>query len=169
VILGLTGSVGSGKSTLAQFLRTWRFQVLDVDRVAASAAKQAGLDPSEALRRVLTGDRALEAQLAVFVKEHVSAWLASAKPPVIIDSALLFEQGLDALCTVTICLTCPREERKARVEKRTTVSATHFDAIERAQWAEAGKASKATYVIDGDRELDLVSAEVVRLLGVKAP
>lgn len=169
MILGLTGSVGSGKSTLAKLMRTWRFQVLDVDHVAAVAAKEAGLDPSEALRRVLAGDRALESQLAVIVKDRVQAWLASSKPPVIIDSALLFEQGLDAFCTVTICLTCPREVRKARVEKRTTVSASHFDAIERAQWAEAGKASKATYVIDGSRQLDLVAADLVRVLGVKAP
>ncbi|MFO0600480.1 MAG: dephospho-CoA kinase [Myxococcaceae bacterium] len=168
-IVGLTGAIGSGKSTLAKFLVAWRFKVLDVDELAATAAKEAGYEPRAALEKVLAGDKALEAQLAAVVIARVKAWVAATRGLKLIDAALLFEHGLDSLCTVTVCLTCPREVRQARVTRRKTASAGLFEVIERTQWAEAGKASKANHVVDANRELDVVAADVVRVLGVPAP
>lgn len=155
MIIGLTGCVGSGKSTLAVALG---FPVLDVDQLGAAAAKAVGLAPAEALARVVSGDRALEALLAPMVKDAISAWLAVTERPCVIDSALLFEQGLEASCTVTVCLTCPVEVRRARVAQRDTASARLFDAIEAAQWPEAKKAGAAQVVVSSEAPL----AEVVR-------
>jgi dephospho-CoA kinase len=165
VILGLTGCVGSGKSTVARALG---FPVLDVDEVGAAAAKAIGVAPAEALRRIVQGDRALEAQLAARVKQAIAAWLEAATRPCVIDSALLFEQCLDASCDLTICLICPVEVRRARVAQRATASARLFDAIEAAQWPEARKAAGAKLVLSTEGELEAVRSAVLTALGASA-
>ncbi|MFT3708619.1 MAG: dephospho-CoA kinase [Archangium sp.] len=144
MIIGITGCVGAGKSTLANALG---FPVLDVDEVGAISARAIGVHPAMALARIVQGDRALEAQLATMVKAAIDAWLQTVARPCVIDSALLFEQGLDASCTLTVCVTCPVEVRRARVVQRRTASAQLFDQIEAAQWPEAQKAAGAQIVI----------------------
>lgn len=160
MIIGITGCVGSGKSTLANALG---FPVLDVDQVGAVSAKAIGLSPAVALARIVGGDRELEAKLVPMVKSAIAAWLEVTERPCVIDSALLFEQGLDALCDLTVCLTCPVEVRRARVATRTTASAKLFDQIEAAQWPEARKAAGAKVVVASDRALSVVEAELRRL------
>jgi dephospho-CoA kinase len=157
VILGITGCVGSGKSTLASALG---FPVLDVDEVGAVSATAIGLRPADALTRVLQGDRALEAQLANLVKPAIAKWLEVTARPCVIDSALLFEQGLDASCTLTVCLTCPADVRRARVLQRRTASARLFDLIESAQWDEARKAARAGLVLASSGSIDALVAQV---------
>jgi dephospho-CoA kinase len=161
VIVGLTGAVGAGKSTAAALLAAQGFEALDVDEVAAQAVRARGLDPGEALLEVLTrGPRGkdLEAAIAPEVERRVGAWCAQTAGPRVIDAALLFELGLDVHCALTICLRCPAEERRRRVEARRTISARHFEHIERAQLDEAEKARRATHVVWTDRpvpEVDL--------------
>lgn len=159
MIVGLTGCVGSGKSTVARALG---WAVIDVDREAAIAAREAGLDPSDALRRVVQGDAALLAALVPRVEERIVRAISAAPRPCVLESALLFEQGLDALCDVTVCLTAPVEVRRARVAARTTASAGLFDQIEAAQWPEERKAAAARLVLDASRSLDVVVAELSR-------
>ncbi|MFZ5440773.1 MAG: dephospho-CoA kinase [Myxococcota bacterium] len=150
MIVGITGAVGAGKSTLAQTYAARGFAVLDVDEVAAETVRALGRSPREVLIELLTGGpqrAALEAVLVPEVKRRIAAWCATTPGDKVIDSALLFEHGLDALCDETICVTCPREERLRRVLARGTTSAAFFDAIERAQWPEAEKAARATRLV----------------------
>jgi len=168
VILGVTGSVGAGKSTIAALLKTRGFEVLDVDDVAARAAVALGLAPGDALRRVLGGDRALEQALIAHVKHEITDWLARGAGPRVIDAALLFEHGLDALCDRTVCARCPADERRRRVTQRASTSATHFDRIEASQWPEEEKARRASLTLWTHRPLAELEAEVDRLvLGVR--
>jgi dephospho-CoA kinase len=158
VIVGLTGAVGAGKSTVAAFLAQRGFQVIDVDVLAAKAALARGVSPGDALLRVLEGDSVLEALLLADVKSSLAAWAETTTGNRVIDSALLFEHGLDRLCDVTVCLTCPLEERRRRVGTRSTTSASHFDRIEGSQLSEAEKAHRAHHVIRTDQPV----AEVER-------
>jgi dephospho-CoA kinase len=147
VILGITGAVGAGKSTLARAYAARGFAVLDVDEVAREAVRALGLDPREVLLEIVLGGprRAeLEHALVPEVKRRIAAWCAQTPGDKVIDSALLFEHGLDALCDETICVLCPADERRRRVQARGTTSAEAFDAIERAQLPEAEKAARAT-------------------------
>jgi dephospho-CoA kinase len=165
VIVGLTGSVGSGKSTVARALAERGFSVVGVDREAAAAARGLGLHPGEALARVVRGDRQLEATLVPAVKARIAQALAGVGRPCVLESALLFEQGLDALCEVTVCLTCPAEVRRARVATRMTSSAGLFDEIEAAQWSEGQKAVRAGLVLSTQQPLDGVVAQIVTACG----
>ena len=150
MIVGLTGAVGAGKSTAAALLAARGWAVLDVDEVAAQACRDLGLSPAEVLTQVLTdGPRRvqLEAVLVPEVLRRVADWCARTGGPRVLDAALLFEHGLDARCDLTVCLRCPVDERRRRVEARQTTSARHFERIERAQLDEDEKASRATHVL----------------------
>ena len=161
VIIGVTGCVGAGKSTASAILATFGARVLDLDRVAARAVKESslGLSPAEALAAVVTGgpDKArIEAALIAVVRARVAAWCSESAQPGVLDAALLFEHGLERFCDFTICVCCPIDERRRRVELRSTASSGLFAAIEAAQWTEARKAGLARLNVRGDGELTTV-------------
>lgn len=166
--LGLTGAVGAGKSTVARALEAVGFARLDLDDVIAAALRARsdavlalvpgalGRDGRLALRRAFQAtltDAALRARVEAVVVDDVRAevrrWREALVTPGVLEAALLFELGLDALCDETVCVACPVDVRRARVQARTTGSATLFDAVEAAQWPAAEKARRAGEVLDG--------------------
>ncbi|MDP3157881.1 MAG: dephospho-CoA kinase [Archangium sp.] len=158
MIIGVTGCVGAGKSTASAILAGFGARVLDLDRVAANAVKESslGLTAAEALAAVVKGgpDKArIEVALIPVVHARVAAWCAESAQPGVLDAALLFEHGLERFCDFTICVCCPIEERKRRVELRSTASSGLFAAIEAAQWPEEKKASLARLIVQGDGDL----------------
>lgn len=175
-MLGVTGVVGAGKSTVCAALAARGFEVVDVD-VVASEVLAAGVPEVAALLPELSGAldgpavlRAVlqrpalrapvQAAARPYVWERLRAWKAGLTVDGALDAALLFEQGLDALCEATWCVTCPAEERRARVAARRTTSAGYFDAIEAAQWAEAEKVRQADDVVAGAGGLPSVDERV---------
>lgn len=187
-VLGVTGAVGAGKSTVCRALSRRGFAVLDVDEVAAEAADAVRRELAQREPAVLNADgrldkkrlfaamladpdfrRDLERQLRPFVLKRIGAWIEHLRGPGALDAALLFESGLDALCTATLCVRCDQPERRRRVEQRTTASAQHFDALEAAQWPEAEKCQRAdaalsTQLPEAELELQL-TATLERLRG----
>lgn len=161
-VLGVTGAVGAGKSTLCRILRGYGWSVLDVDDVAAAALPEVQPFLVRRIPGVLTAEGAidkarifsamlrepglrkeLEQELQPLVQQRVRAWKEALLGPGALDAALLFESGLDASCDATLCVLCPREERRRRVAERSTASALHFDAIDAAQWPESAKQARA--------------------------
>lgn len=187
-VLGVTGAVGAGKSTVCRALARRGFAVLDVDEVAAEAADAVRRELAQRELAVLNADgrldkkrlfaamladpdfrRDLERQLRPFVLQRIGDWIEHLRGPGALDAALLFESGLDALCTATLCVRCDQPERRRRVEQRTTASAQHFDALEAAQWPEAEKfrradAALSTQLPEAELELQL-TATLERLRG----
>lgn len=167
-VLGLTGAVGAGKSTAAAALEAQGFARLDVDDVVAAALvgraeavlalvpSARGPDGALALGRLFAAalpDAALRARVEALVVDDVGAavrrWREGLLGPGVLEAALLFELGLDALCDETVCVTCPVDVRRARVQARATASAALFEQIEAAQWPEARKVAAAGAVLDG--------------------
>jgi len=174
-VLGITGAIGAGKSTVGQVLKKRGWSVLDVDDVAAAALvevmpklapqRPAGLLPSgqptknqvfAAMLRDPDFRKELERQLRPFVVQRIRSWVQSLEGPGVVDAALLFESGLDEFCSATLCVQCPREQRRHRVRQRMTASAQHFEAIEAAQWSEAEKGARADAAIDNDGREELL-------------
>ena len=165
MIWGVTGCVGAGKSTVSSLLAGFGARVLDVDDVAAQvlAESSLGLTAAQALTAVVTGgaERArIEAALIPEVQRRIAAWCAESEVPGVLDAALLFEHGLERYCSVTLCVCCPAEERRRRVEARSTTSARLFDAIESSQWPEAEKARRATHQIETRQPLEALTTQL---------
>jgi len=131
-IIGLTGGIGSGKSTIAQELTKQGFVVYDCDREAkriiaeSKDVQQAIIDllgeeafvdgkynTSYVAQRVFA-DPHLRQQLNAIIHPAVKADILI-KQPSFIESAILREAGLDALCDKIIVVEASEEVRIERV------------------------------------------------------
>lgn len=170
IVLGLTGSIGMGKSTVAAMFRRLGVPVFDADAEvralqrpggAALAAigaafpgtvDAAGLDRAK-LGAAVFGDPAKLRMLEGIVHPLVGArqaWFLRrhrTRPLVVLDIPLLFEKGgfeqVDAVAVVS----APAAVQRARVLRRTGMSAAKFEAILASQTPDAQKRARADIVI----------------------
>ena len=147
MIVGLTGGIGSGKSFIAQALAKRGFRVYDCDReakriIAEDKNVQAAIidllgpeaftldSPLSTLhyntayvaQRVFDNPELLTALNKIVhpaVKADILSFVHSFTPSLlIIESAILFESGLDQLCDKIVVVTAPEETRIARTIAR---------------------------------------------------
>ena len=134
-IVGITGGIGSGKSTIAQALRQRGFSVYDCDAEAKRIIVE-----DEVVRKAIVGllgekayvdgkyntayvaqrvfeDEALREQLNAIVHPAVEQDIR-VKQPDFVESAILYESGLDKLCAKVIVVDAPEEIRLARTLNR---------------------------------------------------
>ena len=138
IIIGLTGGIGSGKSTIAQELAKQGFAIYDCDREAKriiaenNEVQQAIIDllgeeafvdgnynTTYVAQRVFA-DPHLRQQLNQIIHPAVLKDIKDIKEPkdLIVESAILCEAGLDALCDKIIVVEAPEEIRIERVLAR---------------------------------------------------
>lgn len=136
-VLGVTGAVAAGKSALSRLLAALGADVVDVDglghevlatpEVRDAVVREFGrsvraadrsIDRAALARVAFASDgarRHLEDIVHPAVRKLVDARLAASKAPlVVLDCALLFEGGLDALCDRTTAVEAPERDRFAR-------------------------------------------------------
>lgn len=135
MIIGLTGGIGSGKSFLAQALAQRGFTVYDCDReakriIAENKDVQAAIkdllgeeafiewkyNTAYVAKRVFEDPELLDALNKIVHPEVAKDILA--KKPDFVESAILFESGLDQLCDKIVVVTAPEEVRIARTIAR---------------------------------------------------
>lgn len=145
-LFGITGGIGSGKSVVSQILRLMGFAVYDCD----SRAKQL-MNESGEIRRRLTAmfgnelykggsldrqllsekifnDRGLLADVNAVVhpvvKDDLARWQRlQIGNACFVESAILYESGLDKMVSGVIRVDAPEELRIARVVRRSGLSA----------------------------------------------
>lgn len=143
MIVGITGGIGSGKSTIAQELAKRGFAVYDCDREAKriiaedTAVQHAIIDllgpeafvngqynTAYVAQRVFA-DKTLLTRLNSIVHPAVKEDILSFTPsslhpftPLFIESAILFEAGLDALCDKIVIVEAPEDVRISRTIAR---------------------------------------------------
>lgn len=134
-IIGLTGGIGSGKSFLAQELAKRGFAIYDCDReakriIAENKDVQAAIkdllgeeafiegnyNTAYVAKRVFEDPKLLEG-LNKIVHPEVAKDILIKKPD-FVESAILFESGLDRLCDKIVVVTAPEEVRIARTIAR---------------------------------------------------
>jgi len=134
-IVGLTGGIGSGKSTIAKELAKRGYSVYDCDR----EAKRIIAENPEVRKAIINllgeeafdGERYNTAYVAKRVFENKALLEAInkivhpavkedivAKHPDFVESAILYEAGIDALCERIIVIDAPEEIRIERTISR---------------------------------------------------
>lgn len=135
MIIGLTGGIGSGKSFLAQELAKRGFAIYDCDReakriIAVNKDVQAAIkdllgeeafiegnyNTAYVAKRVFEDPKLLEG-LNKIVHPEVAKDILIKKPD-FVESAILFESGLDQICNKIVVVTAPEEVRIARTIAR---------------------------------------------------
>jgi dephospho-CoA kinase len=176
--LGLTGGIASGKSTVARWLEQQGLPVLDADVYAREAlapgsaaaaavlerygeAVQArGSDPGAgALDRVALGQivfreprerQWLEQLVHPRVRQRFEAELSrlESAPAVVLVIPLLFEAGLEGLCSEIWLVDCEPEQQLERLMQRDGLNQEGAQARINAQWPLERKRALADRVID---------------------
>ena len=177
MIIGLTGGIGSGKSAIARGLQQMGYRVYDTD----SEAKRLLETDADLQARVkdLLGDECyadghyqtavvaakvfadadllhqLNALVHPAVQEDIMHRASCIVNHLIVESALLFESGLNQICDTTIAVIAPEELRLQRVIARDKTDINKVRARMRAQMSDAERAAKADLVVCNDGTLTI--------------
>ena len=191
MIIGITGGIGSGKSTIARALAARGFAVYDCDRDAKRIIAEnkdvqqqiiALLGPeafvngvyntSYVAQRVFAEPELLERLNQIVhpaVKENILE-----KQPDFVESAILYEAGLDAICDKIFVIEAPEDIRIARTIARDyhgDASPENIDKVRariRAQQSSSplhgGTERGFILVNDGRKSIEELAEEIIALL-----
>ncbi|MEG1404991.1 MAG: dephospho-CoA kinase [Alistipes sp.] len=180
--VGITGGIGSGKSTVCRLFAQRGVAVYDSDAAAkrlmsealrpqiialfGAAAYDGGqLDRAYLARRVFGDPQALSALNDVVhpaVKADFEAWCGQQQGDyVLLESAILFESGFDALVDRTLAVLAPLEVRMERTCRRDDVCEEEVRRRMAAQMSDDEQAARADYTVVNIFEEDLESAVAI--------
>ena len=172
--VGVTGGIGSGKSTVCRLFAQKGIAVYDSDAAAKRLMQEDG-----ALRRQLAGRFGegtylagivfadpqaladLNALVHPVVMRDFDAWAARQEGSyVILESAILFEAGLEGSVDKTVAVLAPRELRIERTCRRDGCGADQVVRRIAAQLDDDALSARADYVVVNIFEEDLEPAVV---------
>jgi dephospho-CoA kinase len=176
LIIGLTGSIGMGKSAVAAMFADEGVPVFDADAAVHDMQRAGGELVAEieaafpgtttadgvdrkALGAAVFGNRdqlaKLESLIHPAVAERRKAFLAARKDAdmIVFDIPLLFEKGGQAGVDVTVVVSAPASDQRARVLARPGMVPEKFEQILKLQMADADKRARADYVIDTGQDI----------------
>ena len=188
--IGLTGGIATGKSSVGRLLAERGLPVLDADVFArealatGSVGAQAvlarhgdavragahdGIDRA-ALGRIVFADAAerrwLEELIHPLVRQRFSEELErrSGDPTLVLMIPLLFEAGLEPLCSEIWLVDCDEDQQLQRLMRRDGLSETEAHARINAQWPLARKRLLAERVINNNGSRDALAPQLDQAL-----
>jgi len=192
--IGLTGGIASGKSTVAQWLEQQGLPVLDADVYArealapgssgaravieryGEAVRARGTEPDAsvidraALGQIVFNARQerewLEQLVHPLVRQRFNAELTalSDQPTVVLVIPLLFEAGLEGLCSEVWLVDCEPDQQLQRLRQRDGLSDAAAQARMAAQWPLERKRSLADRVINNRSDASALQKQLEPLL-----
>jgi dephospho-CoA kinase len=191
--IGLTGGIATGKSSAGRLLaREHQLPVLDADSYARTAlargstasravlarygaAVQTSTDAQEldrkALGAIVFNDPAerrwLEELVHPLVRQRFDQELIQLKnvSSIVLMVPLLFEGGLEALCSETWLVDCDEQQQLQRLIARDQCTPAQAQARIQAQWPLAHKRTLADRLINNRGGPDQLAAQVAAALG----
>lgn len=185
--VGLTGGIASGKSLVSQQFRELGVPVLDADQVSrvvvepgspalAEIAATFGPDilladgrlDRRRMREIVFADPsarlALEQITHPRIREHIRAWLdAQQSPYCILENAILFESGMDALVDRVVVVDVPEAIQRARLVGRDGIEPALVEQMLAAQSPRELRLSRADDVIENTGSPEQTGQTVQRL------
>lgn len=186
MVIGVAGKYCAGKSTVADLLADAGYRVIDVDRLGHEALTrrvedvrlefgEEYLDSDGAVNRTKLGNlvfrnrnalRRLEGIVHPEMVRMVRERLSYEEPGTVVNAALLFSMGLDALCDLVLWVNAPLLTRVRRARERDKLP---FRDILRRFWTQRrlGPQSSAsrvdTYTVDNRGRLERLRAQLAAL------
>ncbi len=186
--IGLTGGIGSGKSTVAsvfeelgvpvyyadfeakEFLKTSKVKDALVDYFGRNMVVNGEVDKA-ALASIIFNDR--EALQKVnnlihpLVRQGFAQWAEINKSHayLIIEVAILFENGFDSLVDKSVVVTAPYHQRLSRSIRRDASNAEAIKSRMNNQWPQERLIEKADFVLKNDND-QLLLPQILALDGV---
>jgi dephospho-CoA kinase len=188
--IGLTGGIGCGKSTVAALLKRYPdVLTFDCDRAAKEIMAQPRFRPI--LLRII-GPKAIDAEgnlntkaiadaifssdvtrgqleQAVHPRVRSLMWMTGRKAEhdgirlFVVESAILFETGLNRLCDYTVCVVCGPNKQRRRLRENRGWTDEQIDARLASQWPLADKMAHADYLVGNDRSEEELARTVDQL------
>ncbi|MBM5783949.1 MAG: dephospho-CoA kinase [Cyanobacteria bacterium K_DeepCast_35m_m1_288] len=192
--IGLTGGIASGKSTLARWLEQQGLPVLDADvysrealapgtagaaavlerygdvvRVQRSATNSGAIDRGALGQIVFNAPQErewLERLVHPLVRQRFDAELAAlaAQPAVVLVIPLLFEAGLESLCSEIWLVDCTEQQQMERLMKRGQLSEEDAIARIRSQWPLKKKRVLCDAIIHNDGGQEYLLSQAHQLI-----
>jgi len=184
--IGVTGGIGSGKSAVCAVFERLGVPVLYADAIAreisdadtaikkkiATLLGPQSYTSNGTLNRtyvasLVFSNKKLQQQLNAIVHPKVEreieariGRLKGSPPFVVVEAALIYEAGLDALLDAVVVVDAEEDARIRRVVKRDGVSAEDVRKRIGAQWNQAQKLSRADIVIRNNGSLSELEIQV---------
>jgi dephospho-CoA kinase len=172
MIIGITGGIGGGKSTVSEMLRGKGYQIYDTDKEARKLQNEVPGIKEQIIK--LFGDEAytqgelnrkhisqivfaepemlkkLNAIVHPAVEKDITLWANRFEKQelLFVESALLYESGLDKYSDKVLLVTSPEYIRIDRVMKRDGISREQVLARINSQMPESEKIIRADFVLD---------------------
>ena len=189
-VVGLTGGIAAGKSTVSARLRSLGAHVIDADRVGHRVLRREGgeayapivaafgteiLDESEEIVRPRLGrlafagperlaalNRLTHPPMRERMRHEIEEVRARPSPPpfIVLDAAVLFEAGWDALCDEVWTVSTEPERALERLVARNRLAPDAARARIEAQLRNAEREGRADRIIRNDGTLDALAAAV---------
>ena len=185
--VGLTGGIASGKSLVSGMFRSHGVPVLDADQVSRIVVEPGRPALGEIATRFGTGVLLPDGQLdrrrmreIVFadpqarlalehithprIREYIRAWLdAQDAPYCILENAILFESGMDALVDRVVAVDVPEDLQRLRLVERDGIDPLLVERMLAAQSPRELRRSRADDVIENTGTIEQTADEVRRL------
>ncbi len=194
-VLGLTGGSGSGKSLASAYLKTKGAQIIDADKIAReimSPHHPALSEVAEAFPGVLLPDGNLDRKAlakivfsdpnalaklnqithAYIIRQIEETLTKSHKHLLVIDAPLLFESGLDRLCTACLFVTAKKECRILRIMERDNLTKQEASARIDAQNKDDYFATRSRFVLENNGTKEELAAKldyILKELDIEVP
>jgi len=192
--IGLTGGIATGKSTVGRLLEAEGLPVLDADHYAREVLAPGSPGAAAVLQRYGDSVRAdgtgrewptvnrgalgsivfsdpsekrwLEELVHPLVRQRFDQALAElvAEPTVVLMIPLLFEAGLEGLCSEIWLVDCDEAQQLERLMQRDGLSTVEAEARIHAQWPLAKKRSLCDVLIENNSSEDHCHKQVTELL-----
>lgn len=185
-LIGITGGIGSGKSTIAGGLQELGYDVYNTDREAkrimqANPAVRSQIEylfgsevyqddvyqPQLVAPQVFADHKLLEKLNQVVhpaVAFDLSHWAKRQDTTCFVESAILFESGLDKLCEKVVCVTAPMEVRIARTVARDHSNPDKVRARILAQMSDEQRLAQSHIIVrnDGHTPISELCQQIIR-------
>lgn len=184
--VGITGGIGSGKSVVCEILKTLNYAIYDSDSQAKLLMQTSPIIKSK-LTDLIGEDAYIGNQINkpiisayIFSSEenlnklnsivhpevcsHFEKWSKTQKSEIVfVESAILFESGLNTKVDEVWCVTCDTEERIRRVMQRNGLSREEVLTRINSQMDDKKRRELSTFVIDNSGNKSLLK-QIIKIL-----